>query len=62
VGSPLRDFFVLFCFVPFGGERRLTVEIMADFCRVISGQALVVLSVYFLDSIQPETKHILTMS
>lgn len=37
-------------------------EVMASFCWVISAQPLVVLSVYFLDSVQPETKHILAMN
>lgn len=37
-------------------------EVMADFWGVISAQALVVLSVCFLSSVQGETKHILTMN
>lgn len=37
-------------------------EFMTSFCGVISAQVLVVLSVYFLDSVQPETKHILAMN
>lgn len=48
--------FVLFCFglvwfVSFWGEGGPIAEVMAGFCGVMSAQALVVLSVYFLDSV-----------
>lgn len=49
VGRSHSDFF---CFVPFGGERRPTAEVMADFGRVISGQALVVLFISLIPSNQ----------
>lgn len=48
--------------VSFWVGRRPMAEVMADFLGVISAQALVVLSVYFLDSVQPETKHILAIN
>lgn len=41
-----------FCFVPFEGERSPTAEVMADFGRVISGQALVVLFISLIPSNQ----------
>lgn len=43
---------IFFCFVPFGGERRPTAEVVADFGRVISGQALVVLFISLIPSNQ----------
>lgn len=49
MGRPHSDFF---CFVPFGGERRPTAEVMAEFGRVISGQALVVLFISLIPSNQ----------
>lgn len=61
LGSP-NDFGVGRGLVSFWVGRRPMAEVMADFLGVISAQALVVLSVYFLDSVQPETKHILAIN
>lgn len=54
-GSPgvgLWDVHIVIFFVLFGGERRPTAEVMADFGRVISGQALVVLFISLIPSNQ----------
>lgn len=49
MGRPHSDFFVLF---PLGGERRPRAEVMTDFGRVFSGQALVLLFISLIPSNQ----------